>query len=135
MLLYNKMIFNGDIGRIIDIDLDSQTVDIHFHELVQYDFSELDELTLAYAISVHKSQGSEYPAIILPLYSSHYIMLQRNLLYTALTRARALAVLIGTPKALAIAVNNNKVFERYTGLKEALIEVVGKPSEIISDYD
>ncbi len=132
---YNKMIFNGDIGRIIDIDLDSQTVDIHFHELVQYDFSELDELTLAYAISVHKSQGSEYPAIILPLYSSHYIMLQRNLLYTALTRARALAVLIGTPKALAIAVNNNKVFERYTGLKEALIEVVGKPSEIISDYD
>ncbi len=122
---YGKMIFNGDIGRIARIDPDAQTVDINFHETVQYDFGELDELILAYAISVHKSQGSEYPAIILPLYSTHYIMLQRNLLYTALTRARALAVLIGTPKALAIAVKNNQVVERYTGLREALGEMIG----------
>ena len=130
---YGKMIFNGDIGRIVQIDPDTQTVDISFHESVQYDFGELDELVLAYAISVHKSQGAEYPAIILPLYSSHYIMLQRNLLYTALTRARALAILIGTPKALAIAVKNNQVVDRYTGLREALGEMIGKKSGILSD--
>ena len=122
---YNKMTFNGDIGRISRIDPDAQTVDISFNETVQYDYGELDELLLAYAITVHKSQGSEYPAIIVPLYSTHYIMLQRNLLYTALTRARALAVLIGTPKALAIAVKNNQVVERYTGLREALGEMIG----------
>ena len=128
---YGKMIFNGDIGRIARIDPDAQTVDINFHETVQYDFGELDELILAYAISVHKSQGSEYPAIILPLYSTHYIMLQRNLLYTALTRARALAVLVGTPKALAIAVKNNQVVERYTGLREALGEMIGTRSGVL----
>jgi exodeoxyribonuclease V alpha subunit len=122
---YGKMIFNGDIGRVTRIDTDAQMVDISFHETVQYDYGELDELIPAYAISVHKSQGSEYPAIILPLYSTHYIMLQRNLLYTALTRARALAVLVGTPKALAIAVKNNQVVERYTGLREALGEMLG----------
>ena len=128
---YGKMIFNGDIGRIARIDPDAQTVDISFHESVQYDFGELDELILAYAISVHKSQGSEYPAIILPLYSTHYIMLQRNLLYTALTRARVLAVLIGTPKALAIAVKNNQVGERYTGLRDALAEQIGNKTGVL----
>ncbi|MXY50389.1 MAG: ATP-dependent RecD-like DNA helicase [Gemmatimonadetes bacterium] len=122
---YGKMTFNGDIGRITHIDPDDQAVDISFQESVRYDYGELDELVLAYAISVHKSQGSEYPAIILPLYSTHYIMLQRNLLYTALTRARALAVLVGTPKALAIAVKNNRVVERYTGLRDALGELIG----------
>ena len=122
---YGKMTFNGDIGRIAHIDSDDQAVDISFQESVRYDYGELDELVLAYAISVHKSQGSEYPAIILPLYSTHYIMLQRNLLYTALTRARALAILIGTPKALAIAVKNNRVVERFTGLREALGELIG----------
>ncbi len=128
---YGKMIFNGDIGRIARIDPEAQTVDISFHETVQYDYGELDELTLAYAISVHKSQGSEYPAIILPLYSTHYIMLQRNLLYTALTRAKALAVLIGTPKALAIAVKNNQVVERDTGLREALGETATARSGVL----
>lgn len=122
---YGKMIFNGDIGRIVRIDPDAQTVDVSFQETVQYDYGELDELIPAYAISVHKSQGSEYPAIVLPLYSTHYIMLQRNLLYTALTRARALAVLIGTTKALAIAVKNNQVVERHTGLREALGDLIG----------
>ena len=130
---YGKMIFNGDIGRIGGIDPDAQTVDISFHESVQYDFGELDELILAYAISVHKSQGSEYPAVILPLYSTHYIMLQRNLLYTALTRARVLAVLIGTPKALAIAVKNNQVGERYTGLRDALAEKIGNQTGVLPD--
>ena len=130
---YGKMTFNGDIGRIRQIDPDAQAVDITFHETVRYDYGELDELNLAYAISVHKSQGSEYPAIILPLYSTHYIMLQRNLLYTALTRARALAVLIGTPKALAIAVKNNQVVERHTGLREALGVSIGDRPAVLPD--
>ena len=128
---YGKMTFNGDIGRIRQIDPDAQTVDISFQDSVRYDYGELDELILAYAISVHKSQGSEYPAIILPLYSTHYIMLQRNLLYTALTRARALAVIIGTPKALAIAVKNNQVVERYTGLREALGASIGNRTGVL----
>lgn len=128
---YGKMTFNGDIGRIERIDPDAQALDISFQETVRYDYGELDELILAYAISVHKSQGSEYPAIILPLYSTHYIMLQRNLLYTALTRARALAVLIGTPKALAIAVKNNRVDERYTGLREALGDSIGDRTGVL----
>jgi exodeoxyribonuclease V alpha subunit len=87
---------------------------------VDYDFSELDELSLAYAVSVHKSQGSEYPIIILPLLKQHYMMLQRNLLYTAVTRAKRLAVIIGSPRALQIAVNNDKVAERYSGLIDRL---------------
>ncbi|MCY3772185.1 MAG: ATP-dependent RecD-like DNA helicase [Gemmatimonadetes bacterium] len=128
---YGKMTFNGDIGRIGHIDPDARTVDISFQETVRYDYGELDELILAYAISVHKSQGSEYPAIILPLYSTHYIMLQRNLLYTALTRAKALVVIIGMPKALAIAVKNNQVVERYTGLREALGEMAGARSGVL----
>ena len=128
---YGKMTFNGDIGRIEQIDPDAQTLDVSFQETVQYDYGDLDELVLAYAISVHKSQGSEYPAIILPLYSTHYIMLQRNLLYTALTRARTLAVLIGTPKALAIAVKNNQVVERYTGLREALGDSIGDRTGVL----
>jgi exodeoxyribonuclease V alpha subunit len=80
----------------------------------------MEELTLAYAISVHKSQGSEYAAVIMPLLTQHYIMLQRNLLYTAITRAKKLMVLIGSPKALAIAIKNNKVKERYTNLSQRL---------------
>ena len=91
-----------------------------FGETVIYDFSELDELVLAYSISVHKSQGSEYQAIILPLFTSHYMMLQRNLLYTAITRAKSLVVMIGTKKAVAIAVKNHTVTDRYTGLREWL---------------
>ncbi|MBI4551896.1 MAG: ATP-dependent RecD-like DNA helicase [Candidatus Latescibacteria bacterium] len=120
---YDKMVFNGDIGRVTRIDLESQTVEVTFNEPVGYDFSELDEVVLAYAISVHKSQGSEYPAIVLPLFTSHYLMLQRNLLYTAITRAKSLVVLVGTKKAVAIAVKNNDVTARYTGLREGLQKV------------
>jgi exodeoxyribonuclease V alpha subunit len=117
---YDKMVFNGDIGRIKRIDPDAQTVEVAFAEPVVYDFADLDELVPAYAISVHKSQGSEYPAIVMPLFTTHYMMLQRNLLYTAITRARSLVVLVGAKKALAIAVKNNSVLDRYTGLREAL---------------
>lgn len=117
---YDKMVFNGDIGRVTRIDPDAQTVQVTFNEPVDYDYADLDELVLAYAISVHKSQGSEYPAVILPLFTTHYMMLQRNLIYTAITRARSLVVIVGTKKALAIAVKNNRVTERYTSLREGL---------------
>lgn len=118
---YDKKVFNGDIGRIKHIDADSQEFAILFDDgLVRYDFSELDEIVLAYAISVHKSQGSEYPVVVIPIITQHYILLQRNLIYTAVTRAKKLAVLVGTWKALAIGIKNDKTRKRYTLLKERL---------------
>jgi exodeoxyribonuclease V alpha subunit len=120
---YQKEVFNGDIGRISNIDSDEEKLWVRFPEKeVLYERTDIAEICLAYAISVHKSQGSEYPAIVMPVLTSHYIMLQRNLLYTALTRARKLAILIGQTKALAIAVKNNKVAKRYTKLAERLKE-------------
>jgi exodeoxyribonuclease V alpha subunit len=118
---YDKEIFNGDIGRITRIDAINQEVIITFDAAeVRYDYTELDEVVLAYAISVHKSQGSEYPAVILPILTQHYILLQRNLVYTAVTRGKELVVLVGTRKALAIAVNNDKTQKRYTYLRHRL---------------
>jgi exodeoxyribonuclease V alpha subunit len=119
---YDKNVFNGDIGRIDNIFFDNQQVVISFDRVpVTYEFSELDEITLAYAVSVHKAQGSEYPAVVMPVLIQHYMLLQRNLIYTAVTRGRRLVVLVGTRKALAIGVHNNKTHKRYTGLKERLI--------------
>lgn len=119
---YDKEVYNGDLGAISGMDLEMQKVTVNFeNRLVVYDFLELDELMHAFAISVHKSQGSEFPAVVIPVLTSHYMMLQRNLLYTAVTRARRLVVLVGQPKAIALAVNNNKVSERFTGLRERLI--------------
>lgn len=118
---YDKEVFNGDIGRIQSINREDHEVNVLFDErLVTYDNSELDELVLAYAISVHKSQGSEYPAVVIPVHTQHYIMLQRNLLYTAITRGKKLVVLVGTKKAISIAVRNNKPQMRYTRLKKRL---------------
>ena len=118
---YDKEVFNGDIGRVCGLDLEEQEMRVNFDgREVMYDFSDLEELILAYAISVHKAQGSEYPAIILPVVTQHYMLLQRNLLYTAVTRARKLVVLIGTRKALAIAVKNDKVQKRYTRLADRI---------------
>ncbi|MDA0747345.1 MAG: ATP-dependent RecD-like DNA helicase, partial [bacterium] len=118
---YDKNVFNGDIGRIAAMDTADQTVAVRFPEqVVAYDFAELDEIVLAYATSVHKSQGSEYRAVVLPLTTQHYMMLQRNLLYTAITRARELVVIVGTKKALGIAIRNNQVAERYTSLPERI---------------
>jgi exodeoxyribonuclease V alpha subunit len=88
--------------------------------LIDYTFEELDELVLAYAISVHKSQGSEYPVVVMPVTTQHFILLQRNLLYTGITRAKKMVVLVGTKKALAIAVNNNKIENRYSWLAPIL---------------
>jgi exodeoxyribonuclease V alpha subunit len=118
---YEKDTFNGDIGRIVDIDLEEQKLMVKLEDrVIDYDWSDLDELVLAYAISIHKSQGSEYPAVVIPLLTQHYIMLQRNLLYTAITRARRLVVLVGSKRAIAIAIKNNKVQLRYTKLSGKL---------------
>ena len=114
---YQKEVFNGDIGMIVEIDADAKEILVDFYgRHVSYDHTELDELTLAYAISIHKSQGSEYPAIIVPLLTQHYALLQRNLLYTAVTRAKQLVVIVGTTKALAIALANDTPRKRQTGL-------------------
>lgn len=118
---YDKDVYNGDMGAIQAIDMEMQKVTVTIDgRPVVYDFLELDELVHAYAVSVHKSQGSEFPAVVIPVLTSHYMMLQRNLLYTAVTRAKRLVVLVGQPKALAMAVNNDKVTQRFTGLRERL---------------
>jgi exodeoxyribonuclease V alpha subunit len=119
---YEKLVFNGDGGLITGIDTEDQLVQVKLEDgrIVEYDYAELDELTLAYAVSVHKSQGSEYPVVVLPLVMSHYMMLQRNLIYTAVTRARKLVVLVGSKKALGVAVRNNKTSERFSGLAARL---------------
>ncbi|HSU81055.1 MAG TPA: ATP-dependent RecD-like DNA helicase [Thermoanaerobaculia bacterium] len=118
---YDLEVFNGDIGRVLAIDEVDQivTVAIDGRE-VAYDFGSLDELVLAYACTIHKSQGSEYPCVIIPLHTTHYVMLQRNLLYTALTRAKRLAILVGEERALRVAVGNRRVRPRFTRLAERL---------------
>ncbi len=118
---YNKEVYNGDIGRIHSLDLAEQRLMVTFDErLVDYTWEECDELTHAFCISTHKSQGAEYPVVVLPLMMQHYMMLQRNLIYTAITRAQKLVVLVGSQKALAMAVNNDRVAERYSGLRHRL---------------
>lgn len=114
---YDKSIYNGDIGRITAMDIINQTLTVSIDGApVVYDFLEADELVHAYAISVHKSQGAEYPCVVMPMHTQHYLMLQRNLLYTAVTRAKKVVILVGTRKAIHIAVNNNKVTQRHTAL-------------------
>jgi exodeoxyribonuclease V alpha subunit len=118
---YDKKVYNGDIGRIIRIDKEEQKAIIRFDSNdVEFSFSELDEIIHAYAISIHKSQGSEYPAVIIPILTQHYILLQRNLLYTAITRGKKLVTIVGSKKAMAIGINNDKVKKRYTLFKKRL---------------
>jgi exodeoxyribonuclease V alpha subunit len=118
---YQKEVFNGDLGRVIGIDTVEKEVTIGFDErAITYDYSDLNEVGLAWAISIHKSQGSEYPVVILPLYMQHYLLLSRNLAYTGLTRAKQLAIVVGSQKAIGLAVRNDRVGKRYTRLPERL---------------
>jgi len=118
---YDKETFNGDIGRLAAIDLENQAFTVEIDERpVRYDWTEADELVHAYAVSVHKAQGSEFPAVVLPMLTQHYLMLQRNLLYTAVSRAKRLVVLVGQKRAIGIALRNNRVAERHSGLRVRL---------------
>ncbi len=118
---YDKEVFNGDIGRILEIDTEESTLLIEYDgRSVDYEFSELDEVQLAYATSIHKSQGSEYPAVVIPLAMQHYALLERNLIYTGVTRGKKLVIIIGQPKALAMAVKNRKAMRRLTRLADRM---------------
>src|SRR5438552_5977191 len=118
---YDKDVFNGDIGTIERIDPVEHEVAIRFDDrIVKYDFGELDEIALAYAVTIHKSQGSEFPAVVIPLATQHYVLLQRNLIYTGITRGKRLVVVIGQKKALGIAVHNDRPQRRYSGLLTSL---------------
>jgi exodeoxyribonuclease V alpha subunit len=128
---YDKDVFNGDIGRITTIDPEDQEMTISFDGRdVPYNYTDLDEIVLAYAVSVHKSQGSEYPAVVMPILTQHYVLLQRNLVYTAVTRGRRLVVMVGTIKALAIGVRNDKTQKRYTYLRQRLSELSSLRSQL-----
>jgi exodeoxyribonuclease V alpha subunit len=118
---YDKEVYNGDIGQVVLIDQEAQEVAVLIDDRrIIYDYSELDELVHAYAVSIHKSQGSEYPAVVIPILIQHFILFQRNLLYTGVTRGKKLVVIVGTKKALAIAIKNNKTEKRYTLLRQRL---------------
>ena len=120
---YDKKVFNGEMGTISGIDLEEQFIFVDFDgNSTAYEFSQLDELVHAYAISIHKAQGSEFPVVVIPLLAQHYMMLQRNLLYTGVTRAKSLVVLVSNPKAIAIAVHNDRIALRNSNLAHRLIE-------------
>jgi len=130
---YDLEVFNGDIGRVRAVDEVDQIVTVTMDgREVAYDFGSIDELVLAYACSIHKSQGSEYSCVVIPLHSTHYVMLQRNLLYTALTRAKRLAVLVGEERALRLAIGNRRVRSRFTRLAERLADGETSPPDPLS---
>jgi len=119
---YTKEVFNGDIGKIVSISPEDQEIVVSFDEKeVVYDFSDLNELVLAYAVSVHKYQGSECPCVVMPVHTAHFKLLHRNLLYTGVTRGKKLVVLVGSKKAVVLAVKNDEVKRRYTGLQQSLM--------------
>ena len=118
---YDKDVFNGDIGQIESIDLVEREVAVRFdNRLVVYDFGELDEISPAYAITIHKSQGSEFPVVVIPLAMQQYMLLQRNMIYTGITRGKKLVVTVGQRKAFRMAVKNNRTERRFSGLLSRL---------------
>lgn len=133
---YKKQVYNGDLGVITGIDDMNRELVVRFDGRdVPYDFGELDELSLAYALSIHKSQGSEYPAVVMPLHTQHFMMLQRNLLYTGLTRARKLAVIVGSVRALRLAVDRQDTRERHTALGRRMREALNGAKPDLPDSD
>ena len=130
---YDKDVFNGDLGFVESVDLEERILSVNFDgRLVEYDASELDELTLAYATTIHKSQSSEYPIVVMPVLMTHYVMLQRNLIYTGITRAKKICVLIGTKKALSFAIRNMTVLKRNTRLNERLNPALAQSTRVWS---
>lgn len=128
---YDKEVFNGDLGYIERVAMEDRTLFVCFDgRTVEYDVSELDELTLAYATTIHKSQGSEYPIVVMPVLMTHYVMLQRNLIYTGITRAKKICVLVGTKKALSFAIRNLSVLKRNTKLTERLNALEGQSVKV-----
>lgn len=126
---YNREVFNGDVGFIIKIDTEEQEVIVQYQEReVTYDYADLNELALAWSVTIHKSQGSEYPVVIIPLYTQHYMMLSRKLFYTGLTRAKKLAIIVGSKKAIGMAIRSINQKERYTQLRERLAQIVLIPT-------
>ena len=120
---YDKEVFNGDIGVIEAVDAEERTLKVRFEDrVVEYDVTELDELVHAYATTIHKAQGSEYPIVVMPILMTHFVMLQRNLIYTGITRAKKILVMVGTKKALSYAIRNVTVKKRNTLLKERLAD-------------
>ena len=118
---YDRDVFNGDLGVVENMNRIEQEMVVNFEgRPVKYDFADLDELSLAYVLSIHKSQGSEFPCVVIPLHTQHYMMLQRNLLYTAVTRGKRLVVLVGTKKALGMAIRRADTRHRYTALRRRL---------------
>jgi exodeoxyribonuclease V alpha subunit len=118
---YELEVWNGDIGRIAALDREGEELEVSFEGRgVRYPFSELDAISAAYALTVHKAQGSEYPAVVMPVVTEHYMLLERNLLYTAITRGKKLVVCIGTKKAIGMAVGNAKLADRHSGLRQRL---------------
>ena len=118
---YEKEVFNGDIGVVENVSIEDRSLTVLFDgRSVTYEDSELDELTLAYATTIHKAQGSEYPVVVIPLLMTHYVMLQRNLIYTGITRAKKICIIVGTTKALAFSIHNMVVLKRNTKLKERM---------------
>jgi exodeoxyribonuclease V alpha subunit len=133
---YKKQIYNGDLGVIVAIDEINRELTVRFDGRdVPFDLGELDEISLAYALSIHKSQGSEYPAVVMPLHTQHFMMLQRNLLYTGLTRARKLAVIVGSLRALKLAVDRQDTRERHTALGDRMREALNRAESVSGNPD
>ncbi|MBM3195068.1 MAG: hypothetical protein FJZ60_04805, partial [Chlamydiae bacterium] len=131
---YDKLVFNGDVGRIVEIDEKEELLLVQFDgQQIEYNFTEIDELILAYAVSVHKYQGSECPVIVMPIHTSHFKLLVKNLVYTGITRGKKLVILVGSKRAVAMAVKSVSTDQRFTGLKDFLrnnLEAVDKPLHI-----
>ena len=122
---YDKDVFNGDTGFITYINHEEQELTIRYEDKdIKYDFNELDQIVLSYAITIHKSQGSEYQVVVIPIMMQHYTMLQKNLIYTAITRGKKLVVMVGEKKALRVALHNKKNAERWSSLQNKLNEVI-----------
>jgi exodeoxyribonuclease V alpha subunit len=131
---YEKEVFNGDIGSVVDVDQKAYRIIVNYDgREVVYLREDLNEIVLAYAISVHKAQGSEYKAVVMPLMTQHFIMLQRNLFYTALTRARRLSCIVGSYKALYIAIKNDKPVRRNCLIRDKLIQIMGESPAVRLD--